>query len=304
MHGKLALRTRIGRLNLAWARIWLTYLWRHGRRPDLRSPTLFTELVQRRKLSNRDPRMSDLADKVRVKDFVVKRLGNQWVTPTLWHGDALPAEPCWPTPFVVKSRHGCNQRAFVRSDMEDWPKLRRRAARWMAAPYGRWLDEWAYGKIPRGIMVEAFIGSAGQLPIDWKLFVFEESVRFVQVHLEREHNHRWIVMDRGWQRASAHSDEPDPERPHTLDAMMKAAATLGHGFDFVRIDFYEVEGKPRFGEMTFYPGSGLDRFDPVSLDARMGREWLQAVSASEQPIDPLPISQATPEPHRAVAVSR
>ena len=234
----------------------------------------------------------------------MKRLGSQWVTPTLWHGDVLPAEPCWSTPFVVKSRHGCNQRVFVRSDAEDWPKLRRKAERWMTAPYGRWLDEWAYCNIPRGIIVEPFIGTAGRLPVDWKLFVFGGRVRFVQGHLEREHNHRWIVMDRTWHRASARSDEPDPERPHTMDAMIAAAEKLGDRFDFVRVDFYEVEGTPRFGEMTFYPGSGLDRFDPVSLDAMMGREWLQAASASEQPTDPVSISPTTPEPHRTFAVNR
>ena len=111
-------------------------------------------------------------------------------------------------------------------------------------------------------------------------------------------------MDRGWHRASARSDEPDPERSHTMDAMIAAAEKLGDRFDFVRVDFYEVEGKPRFGEMTFYPGSGLNRFDPVSLDAMMGREWLKAPFASGQPIDPLPVSQTTPEPYRALGVNR
>ena len=58
--------------------------------------------------------------------------------------------------------------------------------------------------------------------------------------------------------------------------MMEAAETLGHGFDFVRVDMYEVGNRPLFGEMTFYPGSGLHRLDPVSLDDRMGELWTQA----------------------------
>lgn len=261
---------------LASARVRLAYVWRHGRWPNLRSPTLFTELVQRRKLEDRDPRMSQLADKVRVKAFVASRLGDHWVTPTLWHGDKLPALPAWPIPFVVKSRHGCNQRAFVRSGLEDWQNICRAAERWLVQPYGRWLDEWAYGDIPRGIMVEPFVGSAGQLPIDWKLYVFGGRVCFVQVHLERELDHRWVVMDRDWQRASGRTNDPDPAQPRSLNAMIEAAEELGQNFDFVRVDFYEIDGKPRFGEMTFYPGSGLDRFDPVSLDARMGQEWLRS----------------------------
>lgn len=58
--------------------------------------------------------------------------------------------------------------------------------------------------------------------------------------------------------------------------MIVAAEALARDFDFVRVDFYEVEGQPLFGKMTFYPGSGLDRFNPVSLDQVMGDHWLRA----------------------------
>ena len=57
--------------------------------------------------------------------------------------------------------------------------------------------------------------------------------------------------------------------------MIADAETLGTDFDFVRVD-YQVDGKPRFGEMTIYPGSGLGAFNPTSLDADMGRFWLDA----------------------------
>ena len=58
--------------------------------------------------------------------------------------------------------------------------------------------------------------------------------------------------------------------------MVAAAEKLGAGFDFVRVDFYEVGGRPLFGEMTFYPGSGLDKFAPVTLDTELGKLWLAA----------------------------
>ena len=51
---------------------------------------------------------------------------------------------------------------------------------------------------------------------------------------------------------------------------------MGRGFDFVRVDLYEPAGTPLFGEMSFYPGSGLDRFDPPELDTLMGSLWLAA----------------------------
>lgn len=257
-------------------RIALTYLWRHGRFPHLMSSTRFTELVQIRKLADRDPRLPRLADKVAVKAFVTEQLGESWVTPTLWQGCELPATPPWPVPFVVKSRHGANQRAFVRTGGEDWNTIRRRARRWMRAPFGEWLDEWLYGEIERGLLVEPFIGGGGELPVDYKLYVFGGRVEFVQVHLDRERDHRWIIFDRDWRRVSSPTRDADPPAPASLPAMIAAAETLAGGIDFVRADFYEIAGAPRFAELTFYPGSGLDPFDPPALDLAMGALWLQA----------------------------
>ena len=259
---------------LAHLRVHLTYAWRHRRLLHLDRPTRFTELVQRRKLTDRDPRLPVLADKVLAKNWVARTLGAEWIIPTLWHGDELPHQPRWRLPFVVKSRHGCNQRAFVRAETDDWPTIRRAANAWTKHAYGGWLDEWIYRHIPRGILVEPFVGSQGRLPIDYKLYTFHGHVAFVQVHLDRETRHRWIIMDRRWRRVSALTAEPDPAPPRSLTAMIEAAEALARGIDFVRSDFYEIGGKPVFGEMTFYPGSGLDPFDQPGLDEAMGAFWL------------------------------
>jgi len=264
-------------------RVRLTYLWRHGRLPALARPTLFNELVQDRKLRNRDARLPLLADKVGVKAFVADRIGSAWVIPTLWHGLMLPKRAPWPVPFVVKARHGCNQTAFVRTGTEDWPAIRRAAARWVGKTYGYWLDEWLYRHIPPGVLVEPFVGVGHDLPIDYKFFVFDGRVEFVQVHLGRERRHRWVVFDRDWRRVSGANGDPDPPRPACLPRMIDAAQELGRDFDFVRVDLYAVNDRPLFGEMTFYPGSGLDRFHPVSLDMVLGAYWLRARDA--RPID-------------------
>ena len=257
-------------------RIGLCYLARHQRRVSFENPKTFTELVQRRKLIGRDPRMAALADKVAVKAFVATTLGPEWVTPTLWHGTDLPETPEWPMPFVVKSRHGCNQNAFFRDSVADWPKVRQRARRWMKQTYGTLLNEWLYTQIPRGILVEPFIGEHGIVPLDYKIYTFGGRATHIQVHLDRENDHRWMLFDRNWRRVSARTNDPDPAPPHSLANMLEAAEKLGSGFDFIRCDFYEVSGSPLFGEMTFYPGSGLDKFHPVSLDALLGKHWLAA----------------------------
>ena len=264
---------------LARARIQLTYSWRHGALPSLDDPVLFNEWVQWRKMHDRDIRMPLLADKLRAKDFVAARIGDEWVIPTIWDGTELPAHPNWPSPFVLKSRHGCNQYAFVFDDQADWSALHSKAKRWMRHAYGFWLDEWLYSQIPLGLLVEPFIGEGQNLPTDYKFYVFGGRVEFVQVHLDRGGNHRWIVFDRNWSRVSSITGDADPPQPFSLTKMIEAAEELGSGFDFVRVDLYDVRDKPLFGEMTFYPGSGLDPFNPVSLDALLGGHWSRARQA-------------------------
>lgn len=260
----------------AKARVALCYLFRHQMFANLDDPKTFTELVQRRKLANRDRRMATLSDKLAVKSFVAETLGDEWVTPTLWHGTELPALPEWPLPYVLKSRHGCNQNIFFRNHFGDWPSARRKAQQWLKRPYGEWLDEWSYADIPRGLLVEPFIGEGCKLPVDYKIYTFGGRATHIQVHLDRENRHQWILFDRNWQRVSAPTTDPDPAAPGSLQQMLAAAEKLGIGFDFVRVDLYEVGGRSLFGEMTFYPGSGLDKFAPVSLDAELGQLWLAA----------------------------
>ena len=221
--------------------------------------------------------MPALADKVRVKRYVADALGPEWVIPTLWSGTVMPATFDWQHPCVVKSRHGCNQIAFVRSPPLDYDALRRRADRWTRASYGSWLDEWLYGEIPRGLLVEPYVGEIDALPIDYKIYVFGGQAVYVQVHLGRGAHHRWIVFDRNWRRVSGPTDDADPPPPRALSAMLAAAETMARDFDFVRVDCYDLATGPKFGEMTFYPGSGLDPFDPVALDIEMGARWRAAM---------------------------
>lgn len=255
-------------------RLHLTYLWRHRRLLSLSDAQLFTELVQRRKLIDRDPRIPRWIDKLTAKQIVADTLGQEWVTPTLWSGERLPEEPPCASPFVVKSRHGCRQMRVFRSPANDWSEIRRAAESWTRHPYGRWLDEWGYRDIPRGLLIEPFVGDGPGLPIDYKLYVFHGRVEAIQVHLDRETEHRWSLYDRSWRRLSANPLRTDQGPPAALARMIEGAEILGSDFDFVRIDFYDVGVTPRFGEMTFYPGSGLDPFDTPGLDRELGQLWL------------------------------
>lgn len=251
----------------------LTYLWRHRRMPDLVAAPRFTEMVQRRKLYDRDPRQVALMDKLAAKHMAAEVLGPEWATATLWQGDNLPAKPAFRTPAILKARHGCNQYAVLRDEpsAREWDALRRRAARWMAGPYGKWLDEWAYEGVPRALIAEPLLGAGPALPLDYKIYVFGGRATHVQVHLARATDHRWILHDRDFRPLIAASDRPCA--PRSLSAMLSAAEALAKGYDFLRVDFFEIDGAPRFGEFCLYPGSGLDPFAADWIDRELGGLW-------------------------------
>jgi hypothetical protein len=265
---------------LAARRTALLYALRHRRRPNLVNPTRFTELVQLRKLNDRSAWQAQLLDKIAAKRFVSGELGPDWVVSTLWEGKTLPAFIPFDVPAILKARHGCNQYQVLEKlpGCERWKQIRRTARRWQRVAYGRWLDEWAYLSVPRGILAEPLLGGALPLPVDYKIYVFGGVATHVQVHLGRGVRHRWILHDRHWRRLVPAADQPDP--PPSLAAMLDAAEVLAGNMDFVRVDFYDIGGRPVFGEFCLYPGSGLDPFAAPWIDVELGSLWLQALDRS------------------------
>ena len=196
--------------------------------------------------------------------------------PTLWQGEAAPAIPPWPVPFVIKASHACNQFAIVHDVARDWPNALVRSRQWTRQTYGGWLDEWLYSLNRPGLLVEPFIGHGNTPPTDYKLYAFNGVVAVVQVHSGRLTNHRWVQYDRAWTKLSNGDDCPPPA---SLVAMIETAEALGRGHDFLRVDFYDTPNGPLFGEFCLYPGSGLDPFNPPTLDVRLGALWSAARAA-------------------------
>lgn len=264
-------RSRLRRL-----RIGLFYWWRHKRWPDLDRPAMFTEWVQWRKLNDRADQLAMLTDKLYSKALVADRCGAHLSVPTVWAGMNLPDDPPGDFPMIVKANHSCGQVRVVR-DLGDWRSAQRASRRWVSGTYGAMLDEVQYRAARQLILVEPFLGSANGLPDDYKVYVFGGRAAIVQHHVGRgTPTHRWTQFDRMWSRVGGARSEAGP--PATLKEMLDAAERIAAGFDFLRVDFYEVDGRLWFGEFSLFPGSGLDPFEPAALDRQLGQLWSAARS--------------------------
>lgn len=263
------------------------YRRRVGRYPNLFRPTRFTEKVQVAKLHWRSPRMVVLADKVLAKHAVAELLGPEWVTPTLYAGARLPPrhERNWPMPYVIKANNWSGGNYFVTGpDQPDWDEIERHVHEWMRRPFGRSMGEWVYSAIPPQILVEPYIGE-GEPPVDYRLHVFGGRSDFVSVNWERFAGLKRANFSRDWQRlpfvvsdGEAYYGDGIPPMPKSYPEMIRGAELLAQGFPFVRVDFYEIEGRPRFGEATFYPNSGYIRW-PADLDCKLGAMWPDGLPA-------------------------
>jgi hypothetical protein len=252
-----------------------------GYLPDLTNPKTFSEKMQVFKLNWRHPFMADLTDKVKAKDAVRSVLGDEWIIPTLWHGGRLPSleeRKRWPTPYVLKANQGSgNRNCFVRSPSAiDWPSIEIMTERWMRKPHGG-TSEWAYTQIEPQLLVEPMLS---ENITDYKMMVFRGRVEYMRVHLDRVNDHRIHFYDREWRKQplclKGYSNKGDPiAPPRSLGRMIDAAEKLlaAYPFPYARIDFYDVDGSPKFGEFTLYSDGGFKPFLPEEFERQAGDLW-------------------------------
>lgn len=266
----------LGRLPARWS-IAIEYFRRVGRWPDLNNPKTFNEKIQWRKLHGDHAVYARLSDKIVVKDHVAAILGDSFVTPSLWHGAELPPrqERNWPFPYVVKANHDSGSVMFVRNETEqDWDQIEQICNRWISKSFTPYQKENWYHSINPKILIEPFLG---KYLIDYKFYVFNGKVHFVHVNTDRFELHKVTFYDKYWNKQPFSRYYPvdyrERRRPVHFDEMVSAAEALAAGMDFVRVDFYDLPEGPRFGEMTFAPGSGYEPFDPPEYDRIVGDCW-------------------------------
>ena len=261
----------------------LLYLFELHRWPDLKNPRTFNEKLQWLKLHDRRPEYTTMVDKYAVKDYVAGIIGREHIIPTLgvWNSfdeidfDSLPEQ------FVLKTTHGGGGMAVVickDKDTFDKGKARRVLEKSLKSDIYANFREWPYKDVPRRIIAEQFMSVDGGGLTDYKVHNFNGVPKVILVCRERFgkapmaesfFNDRWKHMDI---KRPGHPN-PDVEKPDNLQELLRLAGRLSKDIPFARTDFYTIGGKAYFGEITFYPASGLSPFSPDKYDKILG-DWL------------------------------
>lgn len=259
----------------------------YGFWPNFLRPSRFSEKVWRRQLFDRDRTFTLISDKYKVRNFVADRVGTDYLIPLLWCGDnpeELPFDEL-PSRFVIKANHGCDYNILVSDKTRlDRRIVKKQLRKWIGENFGEstFLGiAWAYKNIEPRIIVEEFLEDEGKLPQDYKFFCFSGRMEFFKIDFARFEDHSEKFFDKnlnGLDLIELGLKEYDGpiELPGNFSEMVRVAELLSVGFDFIRVDLYNVRNRIFFGELTPYPGGVSARFVPDSFDYVFGEKWKQS----------------------------
>lgn len=271
----------IGTITPSYAIIVWEYFRQFGEVRLFLFPRTFNELIQHRKLFNRNPLLPRTTDKYAARAYVGEKIGEQHLVPLY----AVADDPesidyaALPLPFVVKATHGCGFNIFIRDrNALEREKIVAALQRFLTIDWSTFNQQWAYRGIARRIIVEKMLSVRGEIPADYKFFAFHGRVRLIQYDIGRHTGHMTKnTFDEAWRPLAVEYFSPravEPiEQPTCLAEMIRISETLAADFDFVRVDLYLVDGRIYFSELTHYPNAGLSGFMPRDFDRALGDVW-------------------------------
>ena len=273
--------------DLTWTKI--QYFATTGKKLNLNTPTLYNEKVQWLKLYDHRSIYTHLVDKRLVKDFVEKTIGKEYVIPTLavWSSvDEIDLNEL-PDQFVLKTNHsGGNSGVVICRDKAnfDLEGAKRKLSKSLITDAYAVSREWPYKNVQRCIIAEPYMEDkvTGELR-DYKFFCFDGEPKALFVATERQMRDEpcFDFFDTDFNHLDLKCSHPQadtpPDKPISLKKMLELARMLSKGFPHVRVDLYEVNGKPYFGEMTLYHWEGLMPFYPEKWNKIFG-DWLKLPS--------------------------
>lgn len=255
-----------------------------GKELNLENPQTFNEKLQWLKLYDRKPIYTTMVDKYAAKEYVADKIGEEYIIPTLgvWDKfddidfDALPDQ------FVLKCTHDSGGLAICRNKKTfDIAAARKKINRCLKRNYYYTFREWPYKNVkPRIIAEKYMVDESGYELKDYKIFCFDGQPKIMFIATDRanpEEETKFDFFDMEFNHLPFQNGHPNAKKsimqPKGFKKMKELAAKLSAGIPQVRVDFYDIDGKVYFGELTFSHWSGFVPFDPEEWDYKLGA-WI------------------------------
>lgn len=256
----------------------MVYKIKTGTKLKIKKPEGFNDKLNWLKINDIHPEYTNYVDKVKVREVVKEKLGEDICFPLLgaWERyedinfDELPDK------FVLKCNHdSCSVRVVKNKkeiDHKAFSKFYK--GRLKLNPYvlGR---EYPYKKVKPMIIAEKYMVPSGEDDInDYKFFCFNGKPEIMFIATDRSNDCRFDFFDMDFNHLDIENIHPQSgkviEKPSQFEKMKEIATTLSQGIKFVRIDLYEIAGKVYFGEFTFFHGGGFWLFKPDEWEKKLG----------------------------------
>lgn len=248
--------------------------------PNLDNPKTFNEKLQWLKLYDRNPKYTQLVDKYEVKKYVANIIGEEYVIPTLGiynSFEEIDFEKL-PQQFVLKCTHGCGGVMVCKDktgfDINIAKEVLHRKLKQNQYWYGR---EWPYKNVKPRIIAEQYLEEADTEDlVDYKVLCMNGTAKLAFTCTNRFGEGGLCVnfYDRYWNPMPFKRHYPrrrrEVNKPTRYEEMLILSEKLSTGMRFVRVDFYFVKERIFIGEMTFYPGNGIEEFMPEEWDYKLG----------------------------------
>ncbi|WFB36434.1 ATP-grasp fold amidoligase family protein [Kiritimatiellota bacterium B12222] len=243
------------------------FLLNFGRFADVKSPELYNDKIQWLKLFDQKPDRIICCDKLLVRSYVEKKCTNvnfAKVYQTAKSFAELDINSL-PQKFVLKTNHDSGTVFIIRDKMKvDWAKLGKEVENSLAFNYGWLRGEWPYKFIDRKVFVEELLDPMSEkAPPDFKFHCVNGRVMWLQYLFDRGENQKEKNFDRKFKEIPLNLDtdfscsEVKLNKPKNWNELVLIAEKISKDIKYVRVDLYNIESQVFFGEMTFYPKSGL-----------------------------------------------
>ncbi len=250
-----------------------------GYKLDLKNPKTFNEKLQWLKLNDRKEFYNILVDKYNVREYISNTIGNEYLIPLIDVYYSVE-EINWdvlPNSFVIKCTHGSGSNIICKDKRSlDIKQAKKRLKKWMKKNWYWFGREWVYKDLKPKIIIEKHMALNQKYLEDYKVLCFGGKAKLIQVHLDRYDNHTQDYYDINFNKteiSQGNSSNKIIEKPKVFDEMIKLSEKLSKDLAHARIDWYIVDNKLYFGEITFFDGSGLWPFDDFNDDLMIG-SWI------------------------------